>query len=427
MRRPPSLATIPLVVTVTGAALLGAIPGAAAHPAPPPPVITPVTSHCPNRTAPPPPVADARPAPGEAVPAPLPLPEEPVGGDRMDECGTVLPAGAPPPPRGITAASWLVADLDTGEVLAAKDPHGRHRPASVIKLLTALLTVDRLQLDGMVTATPADTAVVGSSADIGAGARYTVRQLLAGLLLVSGNDTAHALAHALGGMPSTLQDMNALARSLGATDTRATTPSGLDRPGMTTSAYDMALVFRQVLRQPALAQLLATPYLPFPGHSGHPDYVLDNQNRLLEHYPGALGGKTGYTSDARHTFLGAAERGGHRLVAVLMRAEQRPTRTWQQAARLLDYGFALGPDAAVGRLVTGPPEPGETTSAPPAGDLTAASPLGRSVLGDTTPDSSDVGDGAGWLIGAILTGMTLLGGLLALLLRTRHAPDEGRS
>lgn len=420
MRRPCSPAAVALVVTVTGAALLGAAPVVAmAQPAPPPPpVITPDTSHCPNRTAPPAPAADAVPAPGETVPAPLPVPDEPVGGERMDECDLVLPSGAPPPPPGITAASWLIADLDTGAVLAAKDPHGRHRPASVIKLLTALFVVDRLPLDATVTATPADAAVVGSSADIGAGASYTVRQLLAGLLLVSGNDTAHALARATGGLPEALRGMNTLARELGTTDTRATTPSGLDEPGMTTSAYDMALIFREVLRQPALATLTTTPQLPFPGHSGHPGYVLQNENDLLTHYRGALGGKTGFTDDARHTYLGAAEHGGQRLVAVLMRAEQRPLRTWEQAARLLDYGFALGSDARVGRLVDGPPEPDEepTTSLPPDSDLAAGATAGGPGTSDAGSDGA--ADAAAIVTGSVLAGVAL-GALLALV-RTRR-------
>lgn len=422
MRRPCSPTAVVLAVMVAGAALLGAAPVvAAAHPAPsPPPVITPVTAHCPNRIAPPPPVADAVPAPGEAVPPPLPVPEQPVGGERMGECGLVLPADAPPPPQGITAASWLIADLDSGEVLAAKDPHGRHRPASVIKLLTALVAVDRLPLDRVITVTPADAAVVGSSADIGAGARYTVRQLLAGLLLVSGNDTAHALARAVGGLPEALRAMNTLARDLGALDTRATTPSGLDEPGMMTSAYDMALIFREVLRQPVLAKLVATRQLPFPGHHGHPDYMLYNDNDLLTNYPGALGGKTGFTDDARHTYIGAAERGGQRLVVVLMRAEQRPARTWQQAARLLSYGFALGPDTAVGRLVTGPPEP----DGPAAAALQAPQELAAGAAGTAGAGSADAIGSAARILGSVLGGAAMVGGVLALLLRARRTRNS---
>lgn len=360
-------------------------------------------------------MADAAPEAGTAGPASLPLPDDPLGGERMDECGAVLPAGAPPPPVGITAASWLIADLDTGEVLAAKDPHGRHRPASTIKLLTALLTVEELPLDRVVTTTPADADIEGSSAGIGPGGRYTVRQLLAGLLLVSGNDAAHALARTIGGQPTTLAAMNARARELGTTDTRARTPSGLDAPGMSSSAYDMALIFREVLRQPVLARLLATPDVAFPGYGEHSGYVLGNQNRLLANYDGALGGKTGFTDDARHTFVGAAERDGHRLVTVLMRAEQEPTRTWEQAARLLDYGFALQPGTAVGRLVTGPPAPQAPATTPPPAQC--GLPAGGSASAGADPDGAEAGTGA--VIGSLLAGTAVLAGLLALLPRTR--------
>lgn len=269
----------------------------------------------------------------------------------MGECGLVLPDGAPAPPVGISAMSWLLADVDSGAVLAARDPHARHRPASTIKLLTALLVADELPSDRVVVATQADADQEGSRVGLGPGGRYTVRQLLLGLLLVSGNDAAHALAEQLGGTGATVQKMNQLAARLGARDTRAATPSGLDGPGMSSSAYDLALVFRQVLHRPLLAELLATQQTEFPGYGGRPGFVLSNDNKLLRSYPGALGGKTGFTDDARHTQVDAAQRGGRRLMVVLMRGEQRPVPMAEQAARLLDYGFSLPPAHPVGRLV----------------------------------------------------------------------------
>lgn len=307
---------------------------------------------CPDRIMPPPPVDSSEvPAPGTALPAPMPVPEQPVGGPRMGECGLVLPDGAPPPPAGISAMSWLLADVDSGEVLAAWDPHARHRPASTIKLLTALVVADELPPDRVVVATQADADQEGSRVGLGPGGRYTVRQLLLGLLLVSGNDAAHALAEQLGGTGVTVQKMNQLAARLGARDTRAATPSGLDGPGMSASAYDLALVFRQVLHRPLLAELLATQQAEFPGYDGRPGFVVSNDNKLLRSYPGALGGKTGFTDDARHTQVDAAQRGGRRLMVVLMRGEQRPVPMAEQAARLLDYGFSLPLARPVGRLV----------------------------------------------------------------------------
>ncbi|MGH3871601.1 MAG: D-alanyl-D-alanine carboxypeptidase family protein [Pseudonocardiaceae bacterium] len=337
---------------------------------------------CPYQIAPPPPVdlSEVPAWPGVSAPPVLRVPDRPVGGPLMGVCGLVLPLGAPSPPEGISATSWLVVDAGTGEVLAARNPHARHRPASTIKLFTALLATDQLAPDRVVVATQADADQEGSRAGLGPGGRYTVRQLLTGLLLVSGNDTAHALSEQLGGVPQTVEQMNELAGRLGALDTRAATPSGLDGPGMSTSAYDLALAFRQVLDHPLLAELLRTREVDFPGFGDRPGFVLSNDNKLLRNYPGALGGKTGFTDDARHTQVDAAQRDGRRLIVVLMRGEQRPVPMWQQAARLLDYGFALPAGHPVGQLVdqAPPPEPAQTTPGalpdpiPPAGSQSAS-------------------------------------------------------
>jgi serine-type D-Ala-D-Ala carboxypeptidase (penicillin-binding protein 5/6) len=421
---------IAVLLVVSGCAvLLGAAPANAqppVTPTPPPPLITPDTSGCPNQLTPPPPVDLSEvPAPGAPVPAPLPVPEHPVGGPRMGECGLVLPGGAPAPPDGISATSWLVANGTTGEVLAAKDPHGRHRPASTIKLLTALLAADRLPADQVVVATPEDANQEGSRAGLGPGGQYTVRQLLTGLLLVSGNDAAHALAGQLGGMPATLEQMNALAARLGAWDTRAASASGLDGPGMSTSAYDLALVFRQVMRHPMLAEVLSTPQVRFPGFGDRPGFVLSNDNKLLLHYPGALGGKTGFTDDARHTYIGAAVRDGRALLVVLMRGEQHPVPMWEQAARLLDYGFALPRGRSVGVLVEQAPLlpdlPAVTLPEPSPADATtgpghASGPAGGT---DTTHHPNTL------LATSLLIGLPtlMLVILSALLLRQRRRLD----
>jgi len=343
----------------------------------------------------------------------------------MGECGLVLPAGAPAPPAGINSMSWLIADADSGEVLAAKDPHARNRPASTLKLLTALLSADQLPADRVVVATQADANQDGSRVGLGPGGRYTVRQLLTGLLLSSGNDAAHALAVALGGVAQTVEQMNELAARLGARDTRAATPSGLDGPGMSASAYDLALAFRQVLSRPLLVELLGTRQADFPGFGDRPGFVVSNDNKLLGTYRGALGGKTGFTDDARHTQLDAAQRGGRRLMVVLMRGEQRPVSMSEQAARLLDYGFTLPPGSPVGRLVdeaelpeaavTGPGANPEGLPAPPRAGVhaTAQGWTGRShEAGIALPVAL-------W-IGLAVTVLVVLGALVA---RQRHRQD----
>ncbi|MGH3771648.1 MAG: D-alanyl-D-alanine carboxypeptidase family protein [Pseudonocardiaceae bacterium] len=404
---PRSRAAVVVLVTALGAmALLGAAP-VAAQPG------------CSRQIAPPPPVDSSEaPAPGTPAPPALSVPDPPVGGPRMGECELVLPAGAPAPPAGITALSWLIADADSGEVLAAQDPHARNRPASTLKLLTALLAADQLPPDQVVVGTQADADQDGSRVGIGPGGRYTVRQLLTGLFLGSGNDAAHALAVALGGVARTVEQMNKLAAKLGALDTRAATPSGLDGPGMSASAYDLALAFRQVLSRPLLVELLGTQQADFPGYGDRPGFVVSNDNRLLRTYPGALGGKTGFTDDARHTQLDAARRGGRRLMVVLMRGEQRPVSMSEQAARLLDYGFALPPGNPVGRLVdeAHPPEAAATGPELTPGALPAPLDTGADAATQRSASRAHQAGVVLW-IGLAATVLAALGALVA---RQRH-------
>ncbi|WP_223839913.1 D-alanyl-D-alanine carboxypeptidase family protein [Saccharopolyspora pogona] len=303
------------------------------------------------------------PAPGSPVPEPVPVPETPVGGDRMAECGVILAPGLPEPPPEVSAESWVLADLDSGAVLAAKDPHARHRPASTIKVLTALTAIRELRMDDTIVVTQEDANQEGSRVGLSPGVTYTVQQVLSGLIMRSGNDAAHALAMKMGGFDATLDKVNALARELGALDTRVATPSGLDGPGMSTSAYDLAAIFRAAMHEPAFASIAGVHNTLLPGKPGGPPLEVWSDNQVLLNYPGAIGGKTGFTDDARHTFIGAAERDGRRLVAVLMRGENQPIRQSQQTMHLLDYGFGLDVSAPVGELVTTSPRPSPVENA----------------------------------------------------------------
>ncbi|OQS14575.1 penicillin-binding protein [Nocardia donostiensis] len=369
------------VATVTAGFPVLAVP-AAANPPTTSAFSTPNTDNCPQKTQPPPPIDSSEvPAPGEPTPTKLPVPSPPIGGERLGECGVVLPKGAPPAPQDISATAWMVSDLDTGAVLAAKDPHGRYRPASTIKVLLAAVALRTLDMDRVVVGTQADADVEGSRVGIGPGGRYTNHQLMQGLIMCSGNDAAHAIAAQLGGDDAAVAKMNDLAASLRALDTRAATPSGLDGPGMSTSAYDLSLLFREAMTIPLFAELIGTEQADFPGYpanplipgdTDHPGFRIGNDNQLLYNYPGALGGKTGFTDDARQTFVAAAERNGRRLAVTLLQADVLPIRPWEQAARLLDYGFALDPDVSVGDLPGDEPAPESNTAilaAPPDGDI----------------------------------------------------------
>jgi D-alanyl-D-alanine carboxypeptidase (penicillin-binding protein 5/6) len=347
----------------------------------PSPVVSPAPSvvPCPYVTRPkipPTPTMPAR-APAASV----------VGGSQLGATGLVVPTGAPAPPK-LSAISWVVADLDTGAVLGACAPHLQRRPASVQKLLLAATALPKLDPTLVVEATAGDLALPAHSSAVGVlvGGHYPVSTLWYGLLLESGNDAANALARVAGGpggLPATVAAMNAEAQRLGADDTHAVTPSGLDAPNQFTSAYDLALIARSDFARPDFVRYDTKQRFQWPAQppKDRKGFQIQNENKLLTSYPGALGGKTGFTDDARHTYVGAAERNGRRLVVTLMGAEIVPARAWKQGTMLLDWGFKLPSGASVGHLVT-PEETARlhapevrTTTPAPAG--TAAAPAGR--------------------------------------------------
>lgn len=345
-----------LVTALTIGMMLTSAPAAVAEPD-----VAADANTCPYRVTTPPAVDSSEVPEFGDPPAPLPVPAKPLGGDALRGCGIITAPGTPPVPGDISAEAWLVADLDTGDVIAARDPHGRHRPASIVKVLTAMQAIRDLPLHKVIAGTAEDAAQEGTKVGIGEGGFYSVNDLLHGLLMYSGNDTAYALAMQMGGMDAALNKLNVLARKLGARDTRVATPSGLDGPGMSTSAYDMGLFYRYAWQNPIFTDIVATQSFSFPGRGGA-GYPIENDNKLLDNYPGAIGGKTGYTDDARQTFVGAADRDGRRLVAVLLRGTRQPIAPWEQAARLLDYGYATEPGTKVGTLIE--PDPSLVATKP---------------------------------------------------------------
>ena len=241
-------------------ALLG-LPAAFAEPGPGP---GPVHDVCPYKVATPAAVDSSEVPQAGEPPLPLPVPPSPIGGNALGGCGVVTAAGTPPVPGDISADAWVVADLDSGAIVAARDPHGRHRPASIIKVLVAMASLRELNLNKTVDGTPEDAAAEGTRVGVAPGGTYTVNQLLHGLLMHSGNDAAHSLAMQLGGMPTALEKINALAAKLGGRDTRAATPSGLDGPGMSTSAYDIGFVLPVCLGKPDFRRHRAHPEVRLP-------------------------------------------------------------------------------------------------------------------------------------------------------------------
>jgi serine-type D-Ala-D-Ala carboxypeptidase (penicillin-binding protein 5/6) len=290
-------------------------------------------------------------SPGTAA-APTP---QPVGGTLLTGSATIVhpEAGAPSLPA-VTAGAWIVADADTGEILAAKGPHERYLPASTLKTLTAVTLIPRLDPDTMVKTTYGAAAVEGSKVGIVPGMSYSVDKLMTAMMVVSGNDAANSLAHAAGGMKRTVRLMNEKARYLRAYDTVAKTPSGLDAPGESTSVYDLALIGRAGLEMPDFRRYVGTVKSTMPAPRNK-HFEIYTHNRLLTTFRGDIGIKNGYTVAAGASYIGAATRNGHTIIIAMLHAQPY---FWDEARSLLSWGFrARGHVLPIGRLV----EPGEAT------------------------------------------------------------------
>jgi D-alanyl-D-alanine carboxypeptidase (penicillin-binding protein 5/6) len=251
---------------------------------------------------------------------------------------------------GVKASAFVIADAGTGQVLAAKDPHGWYRPASTLKVLTAVSLIPLLNPNATVVASKQATSVSPDVVGLIPGHAYKISDLFTALLTISANDAAVALAQATGSFGKGMAVINAEARLLQADDTVAVEPNGLDAPGQHTSAYDMALIARRALGLPAFLKYDQTITAKF-GVSKKKSVPLYNQNSLLTSYPGAIGGKIGWTSAAGATYIGMARRNGVTLIVTLLHC---PALTEIDSAKsLLNWGFAAdGKVTPVGTLVS---------------------------------------------------------------------------
>ena len=291
-------------------------------------------------------------------PGPL-LPMTPtIGGPRLADQGAIEdPAGGPMP--FFDGTSYVIADATTGEILAAKDPHGLFRPASTQKTLLALTMLPRLDEDDTYTADAQDVSVEGTRVGMAAGETYKINDLWYALFLRSGNDAAMGLAKAGAGgdLAKAIRMEMDEAHRLQADDTTVVNPSGLDAPGQFSSAYDLALFGRALLQRGDARKYMITQHWQFPGNTTATKQSVDpvtiqvnSENRLLGKYPGIIGVKPGYTSLAHNTDIVAAQRDGRTILVTLM-GVPHPTIT-QEAAAFLDWGFAHdGEVDPVGQLV----------------------------------------------------------------------------
>ena len=249
-------------------------------------------------------------------------------------------------------AQWDVAgkaavlmEMPTGKILWEKNKEAPRPPASTAKILTALVTLDRVPLKEIVTVSITATANKSSAVALENGERLAVQDLLYALLLQSNNDAALALAsHVAGSTPKFVQLMNQKAHSLGALHSHFLNPTGLPQSGQVTTARDLAVITKAALANPEFRRIVATK--SYPWKSLKWEGVLENSNELLKSYDGAIGVKTGNTREAGHCLVAAAQRRDETLIAVILGSQEK--HVWQDAKKLLDHGFKNFADAASG-------------------------------------------------------------------------------
>ncbi len=301
-----------------------------------------------------------------------------VGGADLAGRGIVVhyPAHGARRLPSVPASSYVIADAGTGQVLAAKDPHGHFLPASTLKVLTADALMPVLNPRATVVTSALAADVEPNKVGLVKGRAYPVSSLFQALLLISANDAAIALAQATGSYAKGVAMMNAEARRLQADDTVAVRPNGLNAKGQRTSAYDLALFARQALTMREFMRIEATPAAMFPLYRRH-SIELFNQNTMLHTYRGDLGGKIGWTTASETTFIAWARRDGHTLIVTLMHCVPLTEMTY--AARLLNWGFAMdGKVTPVGTLARPLAAP---AAAPAAGTGPAAAAGGAGQHG----------------------------------------------
>jgi D-alanyl-D-alanine carboxypeptidase len=244
------------------------------------------------------------------------------------------------PPPTVSAPSWVLFDDTYDLVLASQDPDAERAMASTTKIMTALVALDSGRLDQVVTIS--QDATDAGEAEIGlvAGEQLTLRSLVTAMLVRSANDAAVAVAEGVAGsVDRFVAMMNARADQMALRHTHFVNPHGLDADGHYTSAADLLAMAREGMKNPEFARAVGSSvYLFFPGPDGNPRPAVTT-NKLLTTYDGAIGVKTGFTEMAGRVLVAAAERNGRRLYAVVMGSHGSEDAHFEDATKLLDYGF----------------------------------------------------------------------------------------
>lgn len=246
-----------------------------------------------------------------------------------------------------SAKASVVINADSGEILYSNNCNERLPMASTTKIMSAWLICEREDLDREITATKEMVTVEGSSMGLLEGDKVTFRDLVYGMLLPSGNDAANTAAIAgYGSIDAFVRKMNERANRMGLENTHFATPSGLDADGHYTTAYELALIAREALKNPVFADAAKSETATL--FYGNPPYrrTLTNHNKLLRYYDDVIGVKTGFTKKSGRCLVSAASKDGATVIAVTL----NDPNDWQDHRTLLDYGlsqirgFEINPD-----------------------------------------------------------------------------------
>jgi D-alanyl-D-alanine carboxypeptidase (penicillin-binding protein 5/6) len=237
------------------------------------------------------------------------------------------------------ANSAVLLDSSTNRILYAKNSNIRMAPASTTKIMTAILVLERLNLDAIVTVGATAAGKEGSSMYLENRERKTVRELLYGLMLVSGNDSATALAEAVSGSETKFaQLMNDKARQLGMKHTHFVNASGLPDPNHYSTAYDLAILTRYAMKNPSFSTIVSTKVKTVTGPGNGENRRLINHNKLLWKYKYTTGVKPGYTAVAGGCLVSSASKGKTNLIVVVLKTSY----IYDDSTQLFEYGFARG-------------------------------------------------------------------------------------
>ncbi len=243
-------------------------------------------------------------------------------------------------PETIRSRSAIVVDASTGKTLYAKNPDLRLPPASTVKLMTAIVTIENAQLTDIATVSKRAVRVSPSKVGLKAGDKVTIETLLYAALVKSGNDAAAVLAEAVAGSEKEfVRLMNRKALEIGATSTKFKNPHGLPAAGQYTTASDLSKIMTHALTYPRLRDIIGTRVVKLLTENGHAIF-LKNTNKLLWSDDDLIGGKTGYTRKARHCFVGAAERGESTVIVAVLGSPNRKT-LWKESEKLIHEGFEV--------------------------------------------------------------------------------------